>query len=179
MTNVPVAIPITTHQEQRDIERTHYIETIPEDVKLQDCWRYSKTVKILSGIDVFFCLLAGLMDNPIFLIFMLLPYSGYKGAKEYNICYLGLYVIYCFILLIVKSVQFYNVVYKRYDYLDKYSDDYIIWLSVFNGLYIIVQLWITTIVIKFYNQLLIINAIDRNKLLVGTYIPVVTTYIFH
>ena len=181
MTSIPVAVPISESPRQTNegnITQTHYVETEPEDIKLQKCWRYGKTVKLLAGIDVFFCFLAGLMDNPIFFIFLLLPYSGYKGAKEYNLSYIVFYVFYCMLLLIAKVVQFYNVIYKRYDYLDKYSHNYIIWLGVFNGLYIIIQLWILRIVLGFYNKLLRINASERNKLLVGTYIPVTTTYIF-
>ena len=68
--------------------------------------------------------------------------------------------------------------YRKYEYLNKYDDNYIIWLSIFNILYIIVELWILKIVIGFYNYLLRLSTVDRNKLLIGTYIPVKTTYIF-
>ncbi len=180
MTDVPVAVPINQNNEQNNINitETNYIETMPEDIKLQQCWRYGKTVKILSCIDIFFCFLAGLMDYPIFFLFILLPYSGYKGAKEYNLKYIIFYVIYCFILLVTKVIQTYNVMYRKYEYLNKYDDNYIIWLSIFNILYIIVELWILKIVIGFYNYLLRLSTVDRNKLLIGTYIPVKTTYIF-
>jgi len=181
MSSIPVAVPIGESPQQENngtLTQTHYVETEPEDVKLQKCWRYGKTVKLLSTIDVFFCFLSGLMDNPIFFVFLLLPYSGYKGAREYNLSYIVFYVMYCIVLFIARVVQFYNVIYKRYDYLDKYSHNYIIWLGVFNGFYIIIQFWILKIVIGFYNKLLRLNASERNKLLVGTYIPVTTTYVF-
>ena len=181
MSSIPVAIPISaqTQINENTISQTQYIETEPEEYKLQQCWRYGKTVKLLAGIDVFFCFLAGMMDNIIFFVFILLPYLGYKGAKEYKILYMVFYVIYCFLLLISKVVQMYNILYKKYDYLDKYSDNYITWLIVFNGIYIIIQLWILKIVLGFYNRLIRLNTTDRNKLLVGTYIPVTTTFIFN
>ena len=78
MTSIPVAIPIGESPRQTsegNFTQTHYVETQPEDIKLQQCWRYGKTVKLLAGIDVFFCFLAGLMDSPIFFIFLLLPFS--------------------------------------------------------------------------------------------------------
>jgi hypothetical protein len=119
------------------------------------------------------------MDNPIFLALMLLPYSGYKAARDYNLSYLVFYIIYCVLIFISKIVQFYNVLYKKYDYLDDYSDNYIIWLDIFNAIYIIIQLWILKIVFRFYNELIRLTFEKRNKLLVGTYIPVVTTYMFN
>jgi len=65
--------------------------------KINKCWEYSRGVRCISGIDVFFCLLNGLFYNPILFFFMWVPLCGYLGAVQFNSIKTMLYVIYLYI----------------------------------------------------------------------------------
>ena len=74
--SLPSAPPVTTastpqptfgNNDYASVSETYYVETMPEEKKLQNCWRYGKTTKLLACIDSFFCILNAIFDYPIFL----------------------------------------------------------------------------------------------------------------
>jgi hypothetical protein len=179
--SIPSAPPQTTirNDDYASVSETYYVETMPEEKKLQNCWRYGKTTKLLACIDSFFCILNAIFDYPIFFLFALMPLCGYYGAKNYDLLKIAIYVFYCLMLSVGRIIQLDNVINSRYNYVQNYSSDHKTTIYVINIISIIVQLWITWIVFKFYSLLLRLTSEEKNKLLVGTYIPVVHTYLFH
>ena len=108
-----------------------------------------------------------------------MPLCGYYGAKNYDLIKIAIYVFYCLMLSIGRIIQLDYVLNDRYDYIQTYSSDHKTTICVISIISITVQLWITWIVFKFYSLLLRLTNEEKNKLLVGTYIPVVHTYLFH
>ena len=157
---------------------THYIETPPENAKLQRTWRYGKTTKLFSFIDSIFCIFIGIFSNPYLLFIAILPLSGYYGSNNYCIIKICIYLLYIFAICFFKGVDIYNIVERKYDYLSDSSDDRIIGLTVLNSVYLLIELWIFKIVIKFYNCLIRLTKEELVKLREGTYKPFITTYRF-
>ena len=160
------------------ITETHYIESPPENAKLQRTWRYGKTTNLLSIIDAFFCILTGLVGNPYLLFIAILPISGYYGSKEYSLVKTGIYIVYIFSICFFKSIDIYNIVDRNYDYLSNSSNNTIIGLTVLNGIYLFIELWIFKVVIKFHNCLIRLTGEELTNIRLGNYKPFVTTYKF-
>jgi len=165
--------PMTCNYNYNSLSDTRFIEIPPEDTKLQKCWRYGKTVKMLSFIDSCFCFMIGLY-NPILFIVMLLPIFGYFGAKTYKFNYSFLYCFYNLGIISLRIVQLYYIYNNLYDQdstmYDKSSKS-ILWISL------IFQFWICWIVFKFTFYLHILKYEQLNALRIGTYLPVVTSII--
>tara|TARA_B100001989_G_scaffold164330_1_gene118102 strand:+ start:507 stop:1100 length:594 start_codon:yes stop_codon:yes gene_type:complete len=158
------------------ISTTHYVETAPESPYLQKCWQYAKTIKYISCIDIFFCLLYSYRINWIFIFLGLMPLLGYYGSKEYNFKKTIIYFVYCMLLIILRIIQL-NIIFNH-----KYADDsrlnndgskLIILLSLF------VQLWISWIVFRFCHILYKLSDQQLNTLKIGTYIPIETRVLFY
>ena len=180
--NISTNIPINeqpTEVNNNTISETYYLETQPENIKLQKCWRYGKTTKLLSCIDIFFCVLSASFDYPLFLLFTLMPVCGYFGAKEYNINKTGVYVFYSYIMTIGKIIHFDYLVNNKYDYIDDYSNNRKNGIYFINFMAILVQIWVAWIITKFYMLILKLNDTERNTLQIGTYIPVIHTYLLY
>tara|TARA_B100002019_G_scaffold225261_1_gene198269 strand:- start:5 stop:673 length:669 start_codon:yes stop_codon:yes gene_type:complete len=167
------------NNENNIFRATHYIETMPEELKLQNAWRYGKTTKLLSMIDSFFCIFAGLFTNPFMIIVAIMPIMGYYGAKEYNIYKIFIYCMYIFIIFAYRIITTYYIGMRKYDYLKEYTDGEVAGVVFFSLFCSLVELWILWVVLKFYNYLLRLTDHEKNRLQVGTYIPVVHTYQFY
>ena len=177
--NIPTAVVINDNinnplsYNYNSFSDTKYIETPPEDKKLQKCWRYGKTVKMFSFIDSIFCFFLGLY-NPILFIVMVLPLFGYFGAKKYKFNYSFLYCIYNLGIISLRIIQLYyiyNNLYSPNNTMYKKSSISLLWISL------IIQFWISWIVFKFTYYLHILKYNELNVLRIGTYIPVVTSII--
>lgn len=160
------------------ITETHYIESPPENAKLQRTWRYGKTTKLFSFIDSFFCIFTGIFGNPYLLFIAILPLSGYYGSKDYSLIKICMYLLYIFAICFFKGVDIYNIVERKYDYLSDSSDDTIIGLTVLNSVYLLVELWIFKVVNKFYNCLIRLTEDELETMRRGNYKPFITTYQF-
>ena len=185
---LPVAVPIqnknnitnysdnlSTNSPNTTYSTTNYVETIPELPKLQICWRYGKTVKVFSIIDSVFCFLFSLY-NPMLLFILLFPICGYYGAKHYNVNKCILYILYCIGIALVKIIQIYYVYTNLFSSDNKMNDtssQVLLWISL------LIQIWITWIVIKFTCLLHKLNLNELNTLRIGTYIPVVTSVVLY
>ena len=191
--SVPIATIVSDIQQDKSIPETHtfppqpspgitetyYVETMPENPKLQKCWRYGKTTKMVALIDLFFCALASMVDTPLMLLLIIMPFCGYVGAKKYNLCNTGVYMLYCIMLSVGRVIQLDYILDDKYEYINEYSSNRKTAICVIYGISIVVQIWISWIVLKFYNMLLHLNNEEKNTLLVGTYIPIVREYIFY
>jgi len=79
----------------------HFVTNYVGTETMSVAWRFSKTVKFFAAIDLFFCLLYGI-KYPVFLIAAILPFLGYQGAKEYNICKARSYGIFVLLNMAVR-----------------------------------------------------------------------------
>tara|TARA_B100000575_G_C23141922_1_gene664784 strand:+ start:1289 stop:1939 length:651 start_codon:yes stop_codon:yes gene_type:complete len=176
--NMPqtTSIPFTDeYYDNRVISTTHYIETQPESEELQLCWQYGKTVKFISCIDAFFCILNGLAYWPL-LFLSIMPIFGYYGSKEYSIRKISVYGVYCILLIMGRIIQLDMIYTHKYDNdssLNTSGAKFIIFFSLF------VQFWITWLVYRFCDRLHKLTPTQLNTLRIGTYIPVQTRILYY
>ena len=66
-------------------------------------WRLSKSIKVFSMIDIFFCFLYATYLWP-FIFVILLPICGYDGAKKYDTLKLNIYGAYILLIAIIRII---------------------------------------------------------------------------
>lgn len=142
--------------------------------KLYIAYRYSKTIKILSLIDIIFnCLY--LFVNYIYLIPLLLAWTGYYGAKKFKSSYTLVYLIYNVICTIGRiSFSAYQFYYIYHNNLEEYyqTANFELFFSIF---YFLFSIYIIRIIIQFYKLLTSFTQEELNKL---RYCQFNVTYIF-
>ena len=65
--------------------------------KIIRCWSYSSTIRLITSIDIFFCILNGLLYNPWLYITTFIPICGYQGAVQLSTIKTMLYIIYLYL----------------------------------------------------------------------------------
>ena len=90
--NNPTQLP-SHHLTENSQIQPHFVTNYVGTETMSIAWRFSKTVKFFAAIDLFFCVLYA-FNYPIFIIAAILPFLGYQGAKEYNICKTRSYAIF-------------------------------------------------------------------------------------
>jgi|SaaInlStandDraft_2_1057019.scaffolds.fasta_scaffold103973_2 hypothetical protein len=107
-----------------------------------ECYGLSKTVKLLTFIDIFFSMFY-LFYNPYFLIPLVFAFIGYAGAKDFDSnkvnCYLLFIALFNFFRILSWGFYIYN------------NDDYnnIILGSFFVFICFVIELWLVRIVYRF------------------------------
>lgn len=128
----------------------NYVETQLEDSSLLNyIYNLGRTVRFMATIDMFFAFLY-VLSNPYYLIYSLInlifSYCGYSGSKYYNLSYIFCYLIYNFlkifgnIAVVIATIQNNNL------------NNNIVTFSFFSGFIILVNIYLISIVCKFYNQ---------------------------
>jgi hypothetical protein len=179
-TTIPGSVNTTTptpntYYDPRVISSTHYLETRPESPELKLCWRYGKTVKCISCIDLFFCILNSFTAWPM-LFLSVMPALGYYGSKEYSFSKTSIYGIYCILLVMGRIIQLDFIFKNKYDDDSSLNTDgakFLIFISLF------VQVWITWLVYRFCNLLQKLSPTQLNTLRIGTYIPIETRVLYY
>ena len=154
---------------------TYYAEIPPEDLHLQKCWQYGKSVKYMACIDVFICVMNSMVSLP-WLLCATVPLLGFYGAKQYNINKIFAYGLYSGLLLIARVGILYGIYSGNFDSSSKIMTDggiFLCWISTF------VRLWITRLVYKFGSMLRSLNQQQRSILQIGTYVPVTTSILYY
>jgi hypothetical protein len=184
---IPIATKLETTGENRGIgtepvlpmypnsSHTYYAEIPPEDIHLQKCWQYGKSVKYMACIDVFICVMNSMVSLP-WLLCAAVPLLGYYGAKQYNINKILAYGLYSGLLLIARVGILYGIYSGNFDSSSKIMTDggiFLCWISTF------ARLWITHLVYKFGSILRSLNQQQHSILQIGTYVPVTTSILYY
>ena len=156
-------------------ENTRYAEVAPESPILNQCWQYGKSVKLFAGLDCFICFLNAFIIWP-WIFFLIGPYLGYKGAREYDTKLTTAYIVYSsflFVGRIIILVQIYNGSYSDDDKIMTSGSIFLNWLSTF------ARAWITWMIYKFSSKLNSLTTTQLNTLKIGTYIPITTSIVYY
>ena len=149
---VPTYVPASSViEEPYIIRRTNNpIEEIQIEItdKMVKSYSISRTVKILCLIDMLFSFIYGL-SNPWFLLPFLLAFTGFYGAKTFNINYTYVYLVYIILEITIK-ISLYLYVYFTLTNDEKSA-------HLFNFILIIISffisIWIIDIIYKFIKSL--------------------------
>jgi len=119
MAEIPTA-PLASYnlQDDESTEIIDHAEEITTDMK--QCYSLSQTVKALALVDLFFAIMYAI-NNAYFFIPIIIIIVGYVGAKRYNLNYIGLYLIYTFIINVARIYFVFYIYYHLTP--DKKSDD--------------------------------------------------------
>ena len=74
-------------------------------------YNYRRSVMWFSGIDIFFSAIYCLYQ-PYFLIPLMIAFTGYYGAKKYNVRLVQCYFLYCVLVNIIGRVAYFFVYYQ-------------------------------------------------------------------
>ena len=107
--------------------------------KMKKTYQYGYSLKIFSGIDIFFNFLYCLTD-PFWFLPLLCSISGYYGAKHLKKNFVLFYFVYEAINLISKFVLLYFIVDQQ---------TYTVFSMIMLWLSIIINVWILEITVKF------------------------------
>ena len=128
-------------------------------------WNLSRSIKIFSLIDLFFCTLIGI-NNVKYIPIIIFPLLGFYGAKKYSIFKLYIYALFIAGLIISKTLLFYYVK----------LDNYGIFITILS---IIIELIIMKILCKFINHINILNSNELHQLKSTDYKPIETYIIWY
>ena len=111
-------------------------------------YNLSKSVKLFTLLDGFFCFIYAVY-NPYYFLPLLLTVIGYYGAKNYNKKFTITYLLYCVLNVISKVILWVYIMYYQerlpnYDYTG---------FSLFSWLSILCELYISRIICKYYDSL--------------------------
>ncbi len=137
VTAVPVTVPIRVPQvpvPQLDIS-DDMIKT----------YNYRRSVMWFSGIDIFFSAIYCLYQ-PYFLIPLLIAFTGYHGAKKYNVRLVQCYFVYCVLVNIIGRLAYFFVYYHS---LDGQSQQQHVFDFIWVMLATVISIWICEIIYKF------------------------------
>lgn len=127
---IPITQPVVIGGRQEPL-------SITDDMK--KTYQYAYSLKLFTGIDIFFNFLYCLTD-PIWFIPLLCSVSGYYGAKHLKKNFVIFYFMYESLSLISKFVLLYFILEQQ---------SYTVYSMVMLWLSIIVNLWILKITVKF------------------------------
>jgi len=126
-------------------------------------YRYSKTIKILSLIDIVFnCLY--LFASYIYLVPLFFAWTGYYGAKKFKSSYTLVYLIYNIISTIGRiSFSVYQYYYIYHNNLQEYYQiaNFELFFSIF---YFFFSMYIVKMINQFYRLITSFTPDELNKL---------------
>ena len=134
--------------------------------KMKKTYQYAYSLRIFSGIDIFFNFLYCLTD-PFWFFPLLCSLSGYYGAKKLKKNFVLFYFAYEIINLISKFVLLYFIVYQQ---------TYTIFSMIMLWLSIIVNVWILEITVKFIDLIRQLSVREIELLRNVGYKPVLVYY---
>lgn len=168
------AVPVDPGQirDENPPEATRIVEVRPpvegrvitDDMK--KTYRYGYSLRIFSGIDIFFNILYCLSD-PYWFFPLICSISGYYGAKKFKQNYVLFYFIYQLFNLIGKFIILYYLI---------YHENYSVFGIVMLFFSIIVNVWILEITVRFLDLMKRLNETQRDILRNLGYKPVLVYY---
>jgi len=166
--DIPIAKTVPTYVPASSVVEEPYIirhNIPPEEMQIEitdemiKSYSISRTVKILCLIDMLFSFIYGL-SNPWFLLPFLIAFTGFYGAKNFNINYTYVYLIYIILEITIKTSLYLYVYFTLTN--DEKSG------HLFNFILIIISffisIWIIDIIYKFIKSLKILTYIQRRYL---------------
>ena len=155
--DIPIAKTVPTYVPASSVVEEPYIirhNIPPEEMQIEitdemiKSYSISRTVKILCLIDMLFSFIYGL-SNPWFLLPFLIAFTGFYGAKNFNINYTYVYLIYIILEITIKTSLYLYVYFTLTN--DEKSG------HLFNFILIIISffisIWIIDIIYKFIKSL--------------------------
>ena len=137
VTAVPVTIPVSVNQ-----------VPVPEITISDDMiktYNYRRSVMWFSGIDIFFSAIYCLYV-PYFLIPLMIAFTGYYGAKKYNVRLVQCYFLYCVLVNIIGRVVYFFVYYHNLDGQSKQEHSFdFAWIMIST----VISIWVCEIIYKF------------------------------
>jgi len=127
-------------------------------------WRLSRSIKIFSMIDIFFCFLYSLYLWP-FLVVVLFPLCGYYGSKHYDILNLRIYGVYIILIIIARATR--QIYYPE----DVYG-------VIIATIGIFVELWIFKILCKLLKEIHALPATELSQIKSYNWTPVRTELVW-
>jgi len=137
---------------------------ITDDMK--KTYRYGYSLKIFSGVDIFFNILYCLSD-PFWFFPLICSISGYYGAKKFKQNYVLFYFIYQLFNLIGKFFLLYYLV---------YNENYSLFGIVMLFFSIIVNVWVLEITVRFLDLMKRLNETQIGILRNLGYKPIMVYY---
>jgi len=122
-------------------------------------WSYSRSIKLFSGINLFFYVLYALYD-PFNLIGCIISLIGFLGAKHYSKGYLRIYM--CMLVIGIIS-QIIMLIFTIDNAREKKVNISTITYILF-GINILIESWVCKIVYSFLRLLNSLPILDRNSL---------------
>ena len=164
---IPVAKTVPTYVPASVVEEPYIIRhNIPPEgmqIEITDemikSYSISRTVKILCLIDMLFSFIYGL-SNPWFLLPFLIAFTGFYGAKNFNINYTYVYLIYIILEITIKTSLYLYVYFTLTN--DEKSNHLFDFILIIISL--LISIWIIDIIYKFIKSLKILTYIQRRYL---------------
>ena len=137
--DIPTAYAVSEDEETGEIELSNNITK---------CYSLSITVKWLAWIDFLFSLLYA-FGNLYFTIPIIMSYSGYIGAKNFNKRYTATYFSYICIINILRFTFFLDLFLEKtgVERNNSYVDLSLVSICTF------IELWIARIIYRFYRSM--------------------------
>ena len=108
-------------------------------------YNYRRSVMWFSGIDIFFSAIYCLYQ-PYFLIPLMIAFTGYYGAKKYNVRLVQCYFLYCVLVNIIGRVAYFFVYYHNLDGQSKQEHAFdFAWIMIST----VISIWVCEIIYKF------------------------------
>ena len=108
-------------------------------------YNYRRSVMWFSGIDIFFSAIYCLYQ-PYFLIPLMIAFTGYYGAKKYNVRLVQCYFLYCVLVNIIGRVAYFFVYYHNLDGQSKQEHAFdFAWIMISTA----ISIWVCEIIYKF------------------------------
>ena len=143
VTAVPVSAPIViTGTTPVDVQTAAQLAISDNMIKT---YNYRRSVMWFSGIDIFFSAIYCLYQ-PYFLIPLLIAFTGYQGAKKYNVRLVQCYFVYCVLVNIIGRVAYFFVYYHNLDGESKQAHAFdFAWIILSTA----ISIWVCEIIYKF------------------------------
>ncbi len=141
--NIPVVEIPVTNITISDVNTSNNIVpninlTIEELNKVKT-FKYAKTLKCFSIIDIFLCIIHGFLFLWPLIFVALMPLAGYYGFSKYKKCYIYIYMSFIFINIVYNITFFF--------YVTNFSSLF------FNFIYFFINLWIFELIYKFIKNI--------------------------
>lgn len=151
------------HHPQYDLS----ITVSPTSSTAMACYQYSKSLRMFTGIDLFFALLNGLMYWPA-IVSCVFPLAGYYGAHNYNFCCLYTYVAYLGVATVARGWMLFTA-----------DDWYVMWSVIFYILTLYVNYVVVCLTCRLRSQWRQLNDVERRELVDGLTITTPVTFVYY
>ena len=144
VTAVPVSTTpiVISNSVPVDVQTTAQLAISNDMIKT---YNYRRSVMWFSGIDIFFSTIYCLYQ-PYFLIPLMIAFTGYYGAKKYNVRLVQCYFLYCVLVNIIGRVAYFFVYYHNLDGQSKQQHAFdFAWIMIST----VISIWVCEIIYKF------------------------------